>query len=310
MKNPILRRHVLVPLFFTTLALLRAATPTVLPVAVFDFEAKEENVRELGPKISSLVSAVLSSQPNIVTVERAELGKIFGEHELTLTGTINPENAARLGQMTGARVLVTGRAFITGEELTVVVKIISTETSRVYGELAKSASSASIADLSSDLAKRIATIVIEQHDSLMAPRENRPERVTQIKANLGDRKRPVVSVKITESHFGGPTSDPAAETELGLFLEDCGFKVVDAATGTSDIEISGEAFSAFGAQKGSLFSCKARVEVKARKRNGDLLAMDRQTSVAVDLTEQTAAKTALQQAAAEIAERLLPKIAL
>jgi len=50
------------------------------------------------------------------------------------------------------------------------------------------------------------------------------------------------------------------------------------------------------------------VEVKAHKRTGEILAVDRQTSVAVDLAEQTSAKTALQNAAMELAERLLPKL--
>ena len=76
-----------------------------------------------------------------------------------------------------------------------------------------------------------------------------------------------------------------------------------------EIEISGEAFSAFGLRKGNLISCKARVEIKARKSNGDVITVDRQTSVAVDIAEQTAAKTALQNAAAELAERLLPILA-
>jgi len=43
------------------------------------------------------------------------------------------------------------------------------------------------------------------------------------------------------------------------------------------------------------------------KASGQLLAVDRQTSVAVDLSEQIAGKTALQQAAAELAERVMPK---
>jgi hypothetical protein len=104
--------------------------------------------------------------------------------------------------------------------------------------------------------------------------------------------------------------DPAAETELGLLLKECGFRLLDEkSTDKPDIEITGEAFSAFGMRKGNLISCKARVEIKARKRNGDIVAVDRQTSVAVDITEPTAAKTALQTAAAEIAERLLPKLA-
>jgi len=37
--------------------------------------------------------------------------------------------------------------------------------------------------------------------------------------------------------------------------------------------------------------------------------VERQTSVGVDLGEQVAAKTALQNATAELAERLLPKLA-
>jgi c-di-GMP-binding flagellar brake protein YcgR len=61
-------------------------------------------------------------------------------------------------------------------------------------------------------------------------------------------------------------------------------------------------------RKGNLISCKARIEVKARRRTGDILAIDRQTSVAVDIAEQTAAKTALQNAAQELAERIVPNL--
>ena len=78
----------------------------------------------------------------------------------------------------------------------------------------------------------------------------------------------------------------------------------------ADIEITGEAFSALGMRKGNLISCKARVELTVHDvRQRKLLAKDRQTSVAVDVTEQTAAKTALENAALELAERLLPKLA-
>ncbi|MCU0785637.1 MAG: hypothetical protein MUF81_16650 [Verrucomicrobia bacterium] len=51
------------------------------------------------------------------------------------------------------------------------------------------------------------------------------------------------------------------------------------------------------------------MELKAHKRTGEWLVVDRQTSVGVDVAEQTAAKTALQNAALEVAERLLPKLA-
>ena len=121
----------------------------------------------------------------------------------------------------------------------------------------------------------------------------------------------MVSVKISEHHYGPHIIDPAAETELALILQQCGFKLADAgSTEKSEVEISGEAFSAFGMQKGNLISCKSRVELKVRDvATGNILVVDRQTSVGVDIAEQTAAKTALQNAAAEVAERILPKLA-
>ena len=60
-------------------------------------------------------------------------------------------------------------------------------------------------------------------------------------------------------------------------------------------------------RKGNLVSCKARVEMKAIDRaSGKVLFIDRQTSVAVDLSEHLAGKTALQEAAAKLTERMLP----
>ena len=54
---------------------------------------------------------------------------------------------------------------------------------------------------------------------------------------------------------------------------------------------------------------KARLEIKAVERSTDkVLAVDRHTVVVVDLTEPLAGKSALQEAAAVIAERLLPKL--
>ena len=282
----------------------------VMTIAVFDFESKDEAVRDFGPKVATLVNANLSAEPQIITVERADLEKVLGEQELGLSGTVDPNSAAKIGQLTGAKVLVTGRVFKTDNELIVVAKIIGTETSRVYGELAKGNANASITDLSTDLAKKIAAVVTQKGDTLVAKIETREDRMEQIKKAVQGKKLPVVSVKIGERHFGQPVIDPAAETELGLILQQCGFKLVDDhSTNAPEVEITGDAFSAFGMRKGNLVSCKARVELKARNQKGDVLAVDRQTSVAVDITEQTAAKTALQNAAAELAERLAPKIA-
>jgi hypothetical protein len=286
-----------------------AATNDVLTVAVFDFESKDEAVRDLGPKIATLINANLSAEPQIITVERADLEKILGEHELGLSGTVSSDSAAKIGQLTGAKVLVTGRVFKAEGELFIVAKIIGTETSRVYGELVKGGDKASLSDLTANLATKIAADVTQKGDTLVAHVETREQLIAKIKKELVGKTLPAVSVKIGEQHFGQRVIDPAAQTELGSILQDCGFKLVDAnSTNRAQVEITGDAFSAYGARKGNLISCKSRIEIQAHKQNGDLITVDRQTSVGVDIAEQTAAKTALQNAAVEMAERLLPKL--
>ncbi len=216
-----------------------------LTVAIFDFESKDESVRDLGPKVATLLNANLSAEPQIITVERAELEKVLGEQELGLSGTVSPDTAAKVGHLTGAKVLVTGRVFKADKELILVAKIIGTETSRVYGELVKGTAATSITDLSAELAKKIAATVTQKADTLVAKTESREDRIARIKKSLKQGKLPAVSVKIGERHFGQPVIDPAAETELGLILKECGFTLVDdKSPQKADIEITGDAFSA------------------------------------------------------------------
>lgn len=296
------------------LAFSASAAPTgdeILTVAVFDFDSKDEAVKDFGPKVAALINANLSAEPRILTVERAEIAKVLGEQEMGLSGTVSPDSAAKIGQITGAKVLVTGRVFRADGRTILVAKVIGTETSRVYGEIVQGGSSATLVDLSSGLAKKIAADVSAKGDTLVAKVETREERIARIKKALEGKKLPVVSVKINEQHYGPRIIDPAAQTELSVILQQCGFTLADNdSTNKPAVEISGEAFSAYGMQKGNLISCKSRVEIKIRDlATGNILMVDRQTSVGVDLAEQTAAKTALQNATDILAERLIPKIA-
>ncbi len=289
----------------------KIAAAEVLTVAVFNFQSQDENDHDLGSKVATLISANLSAQPDLITVERAELEKVLGEQELGLSGTVSPDSAAKVGQLTGAKVLVTGRLFKVEKQTLIVAKVIGTETSRVYGEIVQGPPTVTVVDLSSNLAVKIAAVVTEQATNLVAKVQTREERVAKIKQALAGKKLPVVSVKINERHYGRFIIDPAAETELALILQECGFKLADAgSTQKAEVEISGDAFSAYGLQKGNLIACKSRVELKVRDvATGNILFEDRQTSTGVDIAEQTAAKTALQDAADDLAERVVPKLA-
>ncbi len=297
-----------------TAANLLLSVPTfagdILTVAVFDFESKDEAVRDLGPKAAALINASLPAEPGLITVERSELEKVLGEQEFGLSGTVTTETATKVGNLTGAKVLVTGRLFRVDKDLVLVSKIIGTETSRVYGEMVKGGGPEALTELSESLAKKIATTVTQKAETLVAKAETREQRTDKLIKSLKEGKRPVVAVKIAEQHFGQRVIDPAAETEMIIVLQKAGFTVVDDKSKQKpEVEITGEAFSTLGLRKGNLISCKSRVELTVRdldKRK--LLAKDRQTSVAVDVAEQTAAKSALEIAAFELAERILPQL--
>ena len=286
------------------------AADQVYSIAVFDFDSKDEAVRDLGPKVATLINANLSAEPQLIIVERSELEKALGEQELGLSGTFTSDSAAKVGQLTGAKVLVTGRVFKADEQTIIVAKIIGTETSRVYGEVVTGKPGAAITDLSAELAKKIAADVAQKGDTLVAKVESLEDRLAKIKKALGDKKLPAVSVKIEEQHFGQHVIDPAAQTEMSLILQQCGFTLADDnSTNRPAIAITGEAFSEFGMSKGNLKSCRARIEIKARDvASGKIISVDRQTSVAVDIAEHIAAKTALQNGVDELTERLLPKL--
>jgi hypothetical protein len=302
--------RMLVALWIAGSLVVLAQDQPPLTVAIFDFESKDENVRDLGSKVATLLNAHLTAEPNLILVERAELEKVIGEQELNLSGTVSQDAAINVGNLTGARVLVTGRVFRVEKELFLVSKVIGTETGRVYGQKVQGGAGANISELSSQLATRIASALEEKGSTLVAKVVTREERIARLRKALPAGPFPSVSVKIPERHFGGPVIDPAAETELGLILQECGFRLLDGGSAEkADIQIGGEAFSAFGFRKGNLHACKARVEIKAVRPDGTIVAVDRQTSVAVDIAEQTAAKTALQNAVVEMVERLVPKLA-
>jgi hypothetical protein len=96
------------------------------------------------------------------------------------------------------------------------------------------------------------------------------------------------------------------------FAKETGFEIVDPDEGgksKADVYLTGEGFCEVAWRVGGLISVRARVELKAvDRKTGKVIAVDRQTVLAVDLSEQVAGKSALQAAAADLAERLLPKI--
>jgi len=300
---------ILLSVFLPTLAfpaLVRSADE-VLSVAVFDFFAAPE-VEGKGEDVSTLLTTLLSTDPGLILVERAELSKVLGEFEASLSGTIDPQSAAKVGHLTGADVLITGRMFRTGDEIFLAAKTIGVETGRVFGELTKFKQGEPLSDPVTELAEKLAKRVTENGASFRAASETPEARLVRLKKLVEGKKLPAVYVSIPEQHLSRQVPDPAAQTEIQKTLQDLGFPLVDKES-VAEAVISGEAFSELGARHANIVSCRARIEVVIKqKAKGDRIHVDRETSVAADLSEHIAAKSALQRAGSDLVERLIPAI--
>ncbi|MEZ6122488.1 MAG: CsgG/HfaB family protein [Planctomycetaceae bacterium] len=288
------------------------ASQAIYPVAVIPFQERGRDAAELGTQVSDLLFAKLVINPDLYLVEREDISKLFEEKELNLSGLVNPAEAVQVGHLTGAKIIVTGSVVVAGDSQYLVAKIIGTETSRVLGASAKGRVGDDLESMVDELAGGVIETITGRASSLVSKPQDRKDRIAELKKALGKGRRPSVWIDVQERHIGQNTIDPAVETELALICRELGFEVIDRKAGNrgdADVALIGEGFSQFASRRGNLTSVKARLELKALDPDtGRVLAIDREVSVTVDLAEQIAAKSALQEAAAVIAGRLLPKI--
>ena len=283
---------------------------TVYPVAVLPFQERGVEVKGYGGKVTDILFADLVADSKLFLVEREGLENVLDELKLGRTGLVKSDTAVRVGQLTGAKLLITGSVIQIDQTIYIAAKIIGTETSRVLGASVKGKADDALSPLIEELAGEIGQIIRKRAGELVAQVQTREDRVISLNKRIPAKNLPVVQVNIDERHVGQTGLDPAAQTELTFLLTQTGFKVVDpkqADHSKPDVLLLGEGISEFAGRIGELVSVKARLEVKAvDARTQEVLAVDRQVSVQVDLTEQIAGKAALQKAAAAIAERMLP----
>jgi hypothetical protein len=299
-------------------------------VAVLNFETTSTETSSYGSAIPDLLTAFLSADPNLQLVERAQIKKILEEMSLGKTGIVDEESKAKIGHLTGAKFLITGRAMIVSQQLFITAKIMGAETGQVKALVAKGPLSGKLDEIVQDLATKISALMVEKAADMLPKIMTEKDVVDALQKQLEGRKLPKFAVLIPEGHVSHWTVDPAAETEVCFLLKSVGATLINTKeeglsdwavdfikengkaipTGLSeaDIIIIGQGFSELAGATEKLISVKARVEMKAVDvKSGNILAIGRATATAVDLAENIAAKDALQKAAEEITLKLIPQ---
>jgi TolB-like protein len=299
-------------LLFATLIMFANAADkpqSTLTVAVYDFKGDAE-AASYGNNVTTLVTANLTAETNLVMVERSELNKALGEQAFGLSGMVSADAAAKIGQITGAKVLVFGQVMKTGDNhLIIVANIIGTETGRLFADKVEGEAN-NLTDLTSDLSRKIAQTITAQSTNLVTvASESHEELLNRIVKSVTGTNRPSVSVKIYR--HGKPWGDLQVETELQAILMKAAFTVVDDnSENKPEVIITGAGEYGAEPRQGGLRSCNYAMDVKIQdRRTGKILALEHQEGNATE-AGQSAARTAAQINAADgLAGKILPLLA-
>ena len=99
-------------------------------VAVIDFEQKafqEFQGKQIGEIVAEWIITALANTGRFEVVERAQLQKVMKEQQLGMSGMINQETAAKVGELLGVKVIITGAVIQIGNTYEVNARLISVE---------------------------------------------------------------------------------------------------------------------------------------------------------------------------------------
>ena len=245
--------------------------------------------------VSALLQVNLTIHSNVALVERVQLDEILGEQELSLSGAVSASQAAQIGQLTGAEVLISGRVFAVQDRVHLVAKVISASTSRVFGATASYDRGKPLDGAVENLGKNVAKILKDKAADLRGGPSLEKRTIAIVKKTLKGQPKQRVYVHIPETIIRATVPDPAAQTEIARTFEEAGWQVVDSEK-DADVIIRGEAFAETAIRRGNMWFARSRLEFTVRSKDGKVLKTDRVVVGNVDLTQAVSAKGSLQKA--------------
>ena len=91
----------------------------------------KENFEALQKGIAGMLISELAANPAARVVERAEIQKLLEEQNLGATGRVDPQTAAKVGKLVGARYVITGAFIDFYGDFRLDARIVNVETSEI-----------------------------------------------------------------------------------------------------------------------------------------------------------------------------------
>ncbi len=273
--------------------------------AVLNFEARSRQASndQVGKSVGELLFVKLLESGCVDLVERAELNKALDELHLSAVGMTSQDSQLKLGQLIGAKILITGSIFEASGKRYAVAKIIGTETSRVKG--CSVSGMGDYVELVPSLAEKIQA-VLENDVAKLLPRKATVFSIADKLADIkGNGRKVYLDVK---ENVQQNTPDPASDIALKKILLALDFQIVKVRN-EADFAIVCEAVASNAGQYHKFSSAQARVELSVYQVKGEkLLATGARKETMAGATYIIAAKDAINQATLVLAGKVLQSL--
>lgn len=116
----------------------RSAAADRTTIAIAAFPHVDDTCSELSNfLVDELVLSLFSTRGHQLSIiERSQLGRIFAELELSLSGVVDVNTTQELGRVHGVETLLIGSLTTVGDDLRINARLIDTETARVFSAAA------------------------------------------------------------------------------------------------------------------------------------------------------------------------------
>jgi len=117
---------------FQNIYKINTALPAPAPTAVLYFGCEPKLAEKgVGKAVAELISNHLLKSGKFKIVEREQLQRVMREQALSLTGAVEDQNAVKVGQLTGARLLVMGSIALMGKRYQISIMLVDAQTGEV-----------------------------------------------------------------------------------------------------------------------------------------------------------------------------------